>query len=157
MSRCGHNRDSKTCPWCVLLRANQGHNRLERRVSRLEAGLGFMAVVVLLLVAALLATSGCTARTHRVTIPAAAIADLATTEMAIHRGLVEVNPFPWAQTTERRVAVSIAWVAASIWVLESLHDAGHPGWARVLEVFLVVLKALPAAWNIGEMRGKGTR
>jgi hypothetical protein len=74
------------------------------------------------------ALSSCAARQA---VPIAAGADLATTEIALQRGLVEVNPL--MQNRGTRITLKLAATGLIVWLCEKLEEDGHDTAAKWLQ------------------------
>lgn len=107
--------------------------RLTRRIAAL-------ALLALLL-------PGCSAR---YSIPIAAGADIATTEVALNRyELQEANPL--LQTTSARVGWKVGLTVALVWLAEELDDQGRHGTARAVQWLATGLWAGAAVWNVHQI------
>jgi hypothetical protein len=75
-----------------------------------------------------------------------ALADLATTELAIHHGARESNPFVQDRTV--RLALNAAIVYASVRGTQKLQRDGHPNGARVVKVAFIALRVVAVAVHV---------
>ena len=88
----------------------------------------------------------------KVTIPAAAFADVATTQYALNNGLSEGNPL-WRSASINTMAIAkVAGAAYLVWLCGWLEDRGHTGWAKAVEGMAVGLWGGATAWNVAYVR-----
>lgn len=92
---------------------------------------------------------GCAAK---YSVPIAAGADIATTEVALSRvGYVEANPL--LQERSVRISVKVAAVAIVLWLEHSLRTSGHTSAAAWLQWIATGLWSGAAAWNVHTLEG----
>ena len=83
-------------------------------------------------------------------IPAANLADLVTTEMALRDGGLELNPL--MRRPEVRYPLKAAATGLGMWGSKKLYETGNPTAAKTAAVLSIVIPLLAAGLNVKAMR-----